>query len=100
MEHDVLLTRLRRSFGYRSGEFSVCQLFASTDTGQIRAIHTHMITKPVTSPSKLTYALVPYLSPQVKAQPPLGQVFPHGQPNPIIPDHFSMHCSHFSQEFT
>ena len=41
--------------GVRSGEFCVCKLIASTYIEQIGTIHTHMITKPATSPSSLSY---------------------------------------------
>ena len=42
----------------RSGEFCVCKLIVFTCEGQIGAIHTQIITKPVVSPSTLSYLLV------------------------------------------
>ena len=46
-----LKTRLRH-FGNRSGEFWVYKLIASTYVVRIGAMHSQIITKPVTSPSK------------------------------------------------
>ena len=42
-----------RNFGSRFGEFCVCKFNASAYAGQIGAIHTLILTKPVTSSSKL-----------------------------------------------
>ena len=41
------------NFANRSGEFCVPKVFASTWTGPIGAIHSQILTEPVTSPSKL-----------------------------------------------
>ena len=49
----LVFTRLR-NFVNRCGEFCVCKLIVSTNAGQIGTIQTRIITKPVTSPSKLS----------------------------------------------
>ena len=52
-----------QNFGNRSSEFWVCKLIMSTYAAQIGAMHTQIITKPVTSPSKLdNNALSPSLT--------------------------------------
>ena len=53
----LIMTRLG-DLGVISGEFCVLKLIASTYIGQIGASDTQIITKPVTSPSTLTYELL------------------------------------------
>ena len=43
-----------RNFDSMSGKFCVCKLIASTYAGQIGAVYTQIITKPVSSSSKLS----------------------------------------------
>ena len=53
LARSFVMSRLR-NFDSMSGKFCVCKLIASTYAGQIGAVYTQIITKPVSSSSKLS----------------------------------------------